>query len=685
MARDLVSRWADGGKGKPRDLQGATSPNLRLRSIPSGAIVFTSEVPYLAVIGPDGRVDAEQQIQIADYTDIGDKFAVSADGLSVQFAFEPSGVDVAYLSLARRAFVSGMAPANIEMSHPILEAPGLDVRGWSMGGYSPTLNGEPLKMVRKYEQALSLTFTPDGTSFLLGTGWNLIRYDSKGNLSWSTPVSFRTRGVVATKDGRFAVAAIGDGTIRWYAMDTGKELLAVLPHKDRRRWVAWTPAGYYLPSIDGDSLIGWTVNHGHQSAAEFFEASHFRKTQNQPNIVLRTLADISETKAVQEAKVGYSPRDKETVQKFVARNIVNRLPAIVRIISPTDNATVKDEIEVEYCVRSPSDLPIRSVALLIDGRPVPSEQAKGDASVCLAKETPGRFKLKAPKLDGFSISIVAEVKDGPPSEQKLVHLRTSGIVTSVKPPDPTLYALVVGVGDYAIDKLKLTDDRVFGLRTPGSNHNSFPVRDAQRFAAEFKQQEGLAFNKVYLRVLKDADTNAIKEGLYWLQQAKDADDVALVYFSGHGQTDSLLPANFDGREIVTGISKNDVISGLQKTNGRRLLFIDACQAAGGLFNLENLVYEARGYQNGITVVVSSFADEPSAGEGGVNSYFTAALIEALEGKAARPGSSEVRTSDLSSYLSWRVPDLSHNRQSSDVYPPFGARPLRLTVVKSSSN
>lgn len=679
-----IRRWADAGKGKPRDFQGATSPNLRLRSMPSGGFVFTGEIPYLAVIGPEGHVDAERQIPIADYTDIGDKLAVSTDGLSVQFAFEPSGDGVAYLSLARSAIVSGTVPTTIEMSHPIVEMPGLDVRGWSKG-YRPTLNDVPLKMTRAHEHALSLAFSPDGKGFLLGTGWNLIKYDSKGTLQWATPVSFKARGVVVTKDSRLAVVAIGDGTIRWYAMDTGKELLAALPHKDRRHWVAWTPAGYYMGSIDGDSLIGWTVNRGHENAAEFFEARHYRDILHRPNIVLRTLAENNETKAVREAKVGYDPRDKRTAREFVGSNIVKRQPPIIRIISPTDNSTVtQEEIDVEYSVRSPSGLPIGNVALLIDGQIASSGQVKAVTAADPANETPGKLKLKVPKRDGFSLSIVAEAKDGRTkleSEQKVIHLRRSGIVTSETAPNPSLYALIIGVGDYKVDNLKLTDDRVLGDTTPGGRHKSFPVRDAENLAAQFQLQKGLAFKDVIVQVLTDPDGKAIKKGLAWLRkQAQDTDDIALFYFSGHGRADYLLPVDFDGSEIETGISKGDVIGALRSINGKRLLFIDACQAAGGLFNLDDLVYEARGYRNGITVAASSLADQPSAGAAGINSYFTAAVIEGLKGKAA-PAETEILTTDLSAYVSRWVPIFSNKRQNSSLYFPVGVPPLRLSVVK----
>ena len=59
-----------------------------------------------------------------------------------------------------------------------------------------------------------------------------------------------------------AVAAYADGTIRWHRLSDGKELLAFFPHKDKKRWVLWTPSGYYDASPGGEELIGWHVSNG---------------------------------------------------------------------------------------------------------------------------------------------------------------------------------------------------------------------------------------------------------------------------------------------------------------------------------------------------------------------------------------------------------------------------------------
>ena len=63
-------------------------------------------------------------------------------------------------------------------------------------------------------------------------------------------------------DGRLAVAAYGDGTLRWHRMEDGAELLALFPLPDKENWVAWTPEGVYAASPGARSVLRWHVNHG---------------------------------------------------------------------------------------------------------------------------------------------------------------------------------------------------------------------------------------------------------------------------------------------------------------------------------------------------------------------------------------------------------------------------------------
>ena len=63
-----------------------------------------------------------------------------------------------------------------------------------------------------------------------------------------------------SRDGRLVAAPYGDGTIRWHRMSDGKELLALFVHAEDKRFVAWTPKGYYAASPGAEDLIGWHVN-----------------------------------------------------------------------------------------------------------------------------------------------------------------------------------------------------------------------------------------------------------------------------------------------------------------------------------------------------------------------------------------------------------------------------------------
>ena len=117
-------------------------------------------------------------------------------------------------------------------------------------------------------------FGKDG--FILGTEWSLLRFDTHGKLVWREPVPDVTWDVNVTPDKRLVVSAQGDGTIRWWRARDGEQLLALFVHPDGKRWILWTPQGYYDASAGAEDLIGWQVNHGLDQAPDFFPVSRFR-------------------------------------------------------------------------------------------------------------------------------------------------------------------------------------------------------------------------------------------------------------------------------------------------------------------------------------------------------------------------------------------------------------------------
>jgi dipeptidyl aminopeptidase/acylaminoacyl peptidase len=166
-----IRRWSDGGKSRPLDNAGTTDRIIRMSGAPPG-ILFATETGGVGLLGFDDQLVREQVPATADFTDIGDALAISADGNSVQFAFEPAGRHIMHFSLTTRRLEEGAAPASAGLSHPITDSQKLDVRDWAWS-YAPMLNGAPLAM-RPHDQSLSLTLLTGDTGVMLGTSWQLI-------------------------------------------------------------------------------------------------------------------------------------------------------------------------------------------------------------------------------------------------------------------------------------------------------------------------------------------------------------------------------------------------------------------------------------------------------------------------------------------------------------------------------
>ncbi|MEK7989652.1 MAG: C13 family peptidase, partial [Thiotrichaceae bacterium] len=128
--------------------------------------------------------------------------------------------------------------------------------------------------------------------------------------------------------------ALGDGTIRWYNIANGEELITFFPHKDGKRWIAWTPSGYYMSSgADAENLIGWHINQGSDKEPLFYPASAFAKTYKRPDIVKKILETLDEAEAIRlansEAGITTTPTniDEESLAEVTKKYQLNLKPS----------------------------------------------------------------------------------------------------------------------------------------------------------------------------------------------------------------------------------------------------------------------------------------------------------------------------------------------------------------------
>ena len=410
--------WSGQGRGSLAKYKVAQNTVMDLTPLPSGGMALAAYDPGWGVFDRQGRRRLWQGPPVADYRGKRTALRLSSDGRQVEFGYKYGGKDLARFDLTRRR-LARIKGHGRDMSPPRLTAPGLKVTGWK-NTYHPKLGGKALPL-QQYETSRSLAIMPDGSGFLLGSEWYVRFFNRQGHEKWKVATPGATWAVNIAPNGKVCVAAFGDGTIRWYRVRDGQELLALFPHADQKRWVLWSPSGYYDASPGGEDLIGWHVNQGKDQAADFFGASRMRSAFYRPDVVSRVLAAGDEARALAQANADSNRRQQQA-------DAMRRLPPVVSILSPGDNSAVSSrQVTLRYSLRSPSGEPITGVKVLVDGRPL-----EGRRGVAVHKGQDGRrsVSIQVPPRD-VAVSLIAANRFAA-SEPATVRLRWQGSRTSPK-------------------------------------------------------------------------------------------------------------------------------------------------------------------------------------------------------------------------------------------------------------
>jgi WD40 repeat protein len=667
-----IRLWPDGGRGMAREIAAASSTIMDLRHLggaarvggTAGGLAFGASGPVWGVLGADGVLQRRVDSPLADLRDTQKRFHLSADGRTVRFGYVWGGSAPARFDLGRLALTRETAntPA-ADLSSPSLTAPGLTVSDWK-NTTAPKLNGQAL-VLQQYERSRSLAVAPDGRGFVLGANWTLRRFNASGREVWQQPVPGTAWGVNLSADGRWVVAAYGDGTIRWHRWSDGTEILAFFPHADQKRWVAWTPSGYYAASPGGEELIGWHVNRGQDAAADFYPASRFRDRFYRPDVVQKILDTQDEASALRQA-------DAEAGRKTVVKAIADVLPPVVEIVSPTTDSRFSTPRQtVRYRVRTPADAPVTGIKVLVDGRPATQERgvklkATGDGSQSL--------EVDLPEHD-VTLSLIAESKNGS-SVEASVRLAWSGKAQGFV-AKPRLYVLAVGVSNYADPTLKLT----------------YPSKDATDFAAAMQAQKAL-YREVMVKALPDATADQVLDGLEWLRKEVTAKDVGVLFLAGHGVNDAdgdyyFLPKDASTERLRrTAIPYFDVKKTLSSLPGKTLAFIDTCHSGNvmgsrrGTADMTQIVNDLAAAENGVVVFTSSTGRQYSLENAEwKNGAFTKAVVEGLKGKADFTGDGAVSINELDTWIADRVKKLTGNQQTPTTSKPATVPDFPIAVVR----
>ncbi len=668
-----IRRWWTDSYRRYSEFPAVTNAVMQIIPLKDGQVVYAGRDPVIGVINDGFRKKFAHGPSTSDFRGNFEGFRVSDDATTIEFSFEAWGKRPARFSLRHRQLVVEPKDEATDLSPFVAETEGMVVGDWR-ASYAPLLNDKPLPL-QPHENSNAYAVAPDGTSVYVGTSWRLVEFDRAGRQGWNFRTPAEVYGVNAAANGKLVVAALADGTIRWYRRRDGQELLAFFPHRDGQRWIAWTPSGYYMASPGGDALIGWHLNRGTAAAPDFFEAAQLRDNFYRPDVVLRILSTLDEAEALRKVD---AERGREDSQ---ARDVTSVLPPVITITGPGQGATFDEpRVKVAYELRAPSGVPVRAVKVMVNGRP--AERFDRQPIAVGAGVHKGQFELIVPRRD-VEVSLIAENVHAA-SLPSSVKLRWTGPKSEQLRFRNKLYVLAIGVSDYRDAKLKL----------------NYAAEDARDFARIVSLQKGLAYSDVIVKSLTDREATLenVRRGLEWIEKSAKGVDVAMVFVAGHGVDDAegsyfFLPHDADASRLKnTGLHYADFRKTLASIPALTYLFIDTCHSGDALgrpgrpsTDTTRMINDLSSAENGIVVFASSTGEQvsyenPAWGHGA----FTAALVEGLDGKAALIGREYVTVGMLNVYVSERVQDLTGGAQTPTSAIPKLIPDLHIALKRQTS-
>jgi WD40 repeat protein len=659
-----IRAWSNAGTGPYKDYPAlARGEIMQVNALRNGDIVYGTSEPEIGMMDANGTRKLFIGSPIADYFpgvrpwSIGKLIAqkphyilISSDGNSVWFPLEYSSMTGGATFSVKERRLDTSAPLDtailktMGLLRPKLEAKGLDITNWELKS-GTKLNGKALPLS---EMSRVLAIAPDEKQFLLGTQFYLRLFDKSGAELWHLAAPSATMSVNISGDGRIAVAAFADGTIRWYRMTDGKELLALFPHGDRRRWVALTPEGYYDCSPGAEDLIGWHVNNGKDQAADFYPIGQFFEKFYHPKL----LAQVLTPDGVQPLSAG--ARNTVSITKELKR------PPLVRITSPKAGAT--SEFDSTRIVVEATDQGggVEDVRLYQNGKLVSDDTRQ------LARETSAQTKtFDVTLLPGVNtFRATAFNKDRTESNPAEIEIQLRAAEAS-----SDLYILAIGLNEYRNTRYNLNYGRA----------------DAQAFADAVEQHGHGIFKEIKKRVIFDADATRANIEAAFNQIIKQArpQDAFVFYYAGHGvmsESDDKNPADFylvpyevvriygdDGSLTTNGIAARNLGELLKNVRAQKqLIILDACESGGAIETIamrgasEEKAIMQLARSAGVAVLASAGQDQVATEFGKLgHGVFTYVLLKGLSGEAdGAPRDGKITVKELEAYISDQVPELT---------------------------
>ncbi|WP_146519715.1 caspase family protein [Stieleria varia] len=485
------------------------------------------------------------------------------------------------------------------------------------------------------------------------------------------------------------------------AADSRPPLLSFFFTADRRDFVAWTPEGYFDCSPGGETLIGWQTNQGIGLTAGYTSAWQYARSLKRPDILERmlTVRDADQANRLSADLSNRRPQDM-----FDVRSDADRLaiPSIAIETPKSGDAILSSSVRLIGQAVPTGSLPIDSVRVLVNGRPVAGTKTIGSKSIAIASSggtDPETSTSESKPKDARAVSIDMEIPlvEGPNTIEVVASTTAASSqpftldlnCTTGSARKPSLYVMGIGVSKYAHDDQPgLPEDEKISL--------TYPTADVNGMIEALRRQEGHFYDRVVVGKLLDEQVTErnIRAGFASLRKKVTQHDVAIILVSAHGTADDdgsyfLCPHDFDPEQdaVITGIRWSELTEPLSSLPCKVLLCMDTCHA-GAVMGPVNNGRRSKGIQNavrsaisdltnieaGVVVMTSSTGREVSfEDDRWGHGAFALALIEALTGERKGPPGQVTLPADFNSdqildlaeidtYVTSRVKELTDGKQ-----------------------
>lgn len=722
-----LRRFPRAGHGPPADVYLGPGEITDLAALPSGAggeVAVATSAPAWAVVSGAGAGASRGVVSLLRRGPAGNaragRLRVDATGDRVWFPLGDAPDSGVEFSISQHRLRPAARP-DPSLRPAATTHPEVVVQDW-YDERSALINGRTINLMHYDGVARSLALDPAG-QILLGSDVHIYRLArdrvlqlpdgaeaSVSDVQAGPPVALDSAAVAVnlSGDGRALVAALRDGTIRWYRAADGQPLLSLFVDGQRggRRWVLYLPGqrgGFYDASVGGEDLIGWLLERDGDRVPDFVPAAQLRRDFYRPDVVERvlTVGDPWRALAQRNDQIERERRGEvagaATEETAAPAGVRRDLPPLVRILEPADGEAAAGWARLRVAVRSPGRARLVTLRALLNGRPALAEA--GVALPPTGDEILRELRVPLGAARGeVLVSVLAETDRGAGPAvgvRVLAGVRgdASPAPAAPAPGDgvdlrPRLYVLAVGIGAYRQPDLRLR----------------YPRKDATDLAAVLTAQAGAAAGHLYrgveVRLLTDeaADRRGVLGGLQWLRQKTTDRDVAVIFLAGHGIEDPstgryfFVPHDGDlGQMLATMVPDAVLRETLAELPGKVLLFVDTCHA-GRVFADRSLrgaerpgwrrfVNELASADSGVVVFAATTGRQAAQEDRQWdNGAFTKAVLEGLRGQADPGRTGRVTLNMLDLYISERVKTLTDGGQTPTTAKPstIPDYPLALT-------